>query len=297
MSPAPTDQVNGLVVVDKEAGWTSHDVVARCRRTFGQKRVGHAGTLDPDATGVLLVGLGRATRLMRFLTALPKTYEAEVVLGTSTSTLDSSGDVTGTWDMEDVSLAAVREAALTLTGDILQVPPMVSALKVGGKRLHVLAREGIEVERAARPVTVYRYDVTPGMTPGVFRIEVVCSSGTYVRVLAADLGIALGGGAHLRNLRRTRIGSFSTEDARLVDELTPAVVLTPAQAMRDLDQVVVPIDAQKLVARGLPLDRVPLGVSGDGPWGLVDDAHHLLAVYEATETDRIKPAVVIESAG
>jgi len=297
VSPAGGDQVNGLVVVDKEAGWTSHDVVARCRRIFGQKRVGHAGTLDPDATGVLLVGLGRATRLMRFLTALPKTYEAEVVLGTATSTLDASGDVTGTWDMEEVSLAEVREAALTLTGDIEQVPPMVSALKVGGRRLHELAREGIEVERAARPVTVHRFDVTPGMTPGVFRIEVECSSGTYVRVLAADLGEALGGGAHLRNLRRTRIGSFATEDARLVDELTPAVVLTPAQAMRDLAQVVVPLDAQKLVARGLPLDRVPLGVSGDGPWGLVDDAHRLLAVYEATETDRIKPAVVVEAAG
>jgi tRNA pseudouridine55 synthase len=297
VSPPATDQVNGLVVVDKEAGWTSHDVVARCRRIFGQKRVGHAGTLDPDATGVLLVGLGRTTRLMRFLTALAKTYEAEVVLGTATSTLDASGEITGTWDMEGVSLAEVREAAAGLTGEIEQVPPMVSALKVGGRRLHALAREGIEVERAARPVTVYRYDVRPGLTPGVFRIEVVCSSGTYVRVLAADLGAALGGGAHLRNLRRTRIGSFTTEDARLVDELTPAVVLTPAQAMRDLDQVVVPLDAQKLVARGLPLDRVPLGVSGDGPWGLVDDAHHLLAVYEATETDRIKPAVVVESAG
>jgi len=297
VSPSSTDQVNGLVVVDKEAGWTSHDVVARCRRIFGQKRVGHAGTLDPDATGVLLVGLGRATRLMRFLTALPKTYEAEVVLGTATSTLDASGDVTGTWDMGEVSLSDVRRAAAGLTGEIEQIPPMVSAVKVDGRRLHALAREGIEVERAARPVTVYRYDVVPGMTPGVFRIEVECSSGTYVRVLAADLGEALGGGAHLRNLRRTRIGSFSAEDARLVDELTPAVVLTPAQAMRDLDQVVVPIDAQKLVARGLPLDRVPLGVAGDGPWGLVDDAHHLLAVYEATETDRIKPAVVIESAG
>ena len=297
MSPSGSDQVNGLVVVDKEVGWTSHDVVARCRRIFGQKRVGHAGTLDPDATGVLLVGLGRATRLMRFLTALPKTYEAEVVLGTATSTLDASGEVTGTWDMDGVSLAEVREAALTLTGDIEQVPPMVSALKVGGRRLHELAREGIEVERAARPVTVHRFDVTPGMTPGVFRIEVECSSGTYVRVLAADLGEALGGGAHLRNLRRTRIGSYATEDARLVDELTPAVVLTPAQAMRDLDQVVVPPDALKLVARGLPLDRVPLGVSGDGPWGLVDDAHRLLAVYEATETDRIKPAVVVEAAG
>jgi tRNA pseudouridine55 synthase len=297
VSPPVAEQVNGLVVVDKEVGWTSHDVVARCRRIFGQKRVGHAGTLDPDATGVLLVGLGRTTRLMRFLTALPKTYEAEVVLGTATSTLDASGETTGTWDMEGVSLAEVREAAAGLTGEIEQVPPMVSALKVGGRRLHALAREGIEVERAARPVTVHRYDVRPGLTPGVFRIEVVCSSGTYVRVLAADLGTALGGGAHLRNLRRTRIGSFTTEDARLVDELTPAVVLTPAQAMRDLDQVVVPLDAQKLVARGLPLDRVPLGVSGDGPWGLVDDAHHLLAVYEATETDRIKPAVVVESAG
>jgi tRNA pseudouridine55 synthase len=292
-----TDIVTGLVVVDKEAGWTSHDVVARCRRIFGQRRVGHAGTLDPDATGVLLVGLGRATRLMRFLTALPKTYEAEVVLGTATSTLDASGEVTGTWDMDGVSLAEVRAAAAGLTGDIEQVPPMVSAVKIGGRRLHALAREGIEVDRPPRPVSVYRFDVSPGLTPGVFRIEVECSSGTYVRVLAGDLGTALGGGAHLRNLRRTRIGSFSVEDARLVDELTPALVLTPAQALRDLDQVVVPADVQKHVARGLPLDRVPLGVTGDGPWGLVDQSHRLLAVYEATETDRIRPTVVLEAAG
>lgn len=297
MSAAGADQVNGLVVVDKEAGWTSHDVVARCRRIFGQRRVGHAGTLDPDATGVLLVGLGRATRLMRFLTALPKTYIGEVVLGTATSTLDASGEVTGTWEMDGVGLADVREAAGSLTGPIEQVPPMVSAVKVGGRRLHALAREGIEVARAARPVTVHRFEVAPGTTPGVFRIEVECSSGTYVRVLAADLGIALGGGAHLRNLRRTRIGSFAVEDARLVDELTPAVVLTPAQAVRDLDQVVVPLDVQKLVARGLPLDRVPLGITGEGPWGLVDEGHRLLAVYEATETDRIRPAVVVEPAG
>jgi tRNA pseudouridine55 synthase len=172
----------------------------------------------------------------------------------------------------------------------------VSAVKVGGRRLHALAREGIEVERSARPVTVYRFDVSPGLTPGVFRIEVECSSGTYVRVLAADLGVALGGGAHLRNLRRTRIGSFSVEDARLVDELTAAVVLTPAQALRDLDQVVVGTDVQRDVARGLALDRVPLGVTGEGPWGLVDAGHRLLAVYEATETDRIRPAVVIEVA-
>jgi tRNA pseudouridine55 synthase len=297
MSGAGADQVNGLVVVDKEAGWTSHDVVARCRRIFGQRRVGHAGTLDPDATGVLLVGLGRATRLMRFLTILPKTYGGEVVLGTATSTLDSSGEPIGTWDMADVGLALVRAAAAALTGHIDQVPPMVSAVKVGGRRLHALAREGIEVERKARPVTVHRFDVFPGLAPGVFRIEVVCSSGTYIRVLAADLGTALGGGAHLRNLRRTSIGSFAVEDAALVDELTPDDVLTPAQALRHLDQVVVTLDVQQHVSRGLPLDRVPLGVTGEGPWGLVDEGHRLLAVYEATETDRIRPAVVLESAG
>jgi tRNA pseudouridine55 synthase len=297
VSPANADPVTGLVVVDKEGGWTSHDVVARCRRIFGQRRVGHAGTLDPDATGVLLVGLGRATRLMRFLTALPKTYQAEVVLGTSTSTLDASGEVTGTWDMDRVALADVRAAAGSLTGSIEQIPPMVSALKVGGQRLHALARQGIEVERAARPVTVHRFVVAPGLAPGVFRIEVECSSGTYVRVLAADMGSALGGGAHLQNLRRTRIGSFSVEDAQLVDELTPAAVLTPAQALRDLDQVVVQADVRRQVARGLALDRVPLGVTGDGPWGLVDEGHRLLAVYEPTETDRIRPAVVLETDG
>jgi tRNA pseudouridine55 synthase len=297
VSGSGAETVTGLAVVDKEAGWTSHDVVARCRRIFGQRRVGHAGTLDPDATGVLLVGLGRATRLMRFLTALPKTYEAEVVLGTTTSTLDASGEVTGTWDMGSVGLAEVRAAAAALTGPIEQVPPMVSAVKIGGRRLHALAREGIEVDRAPRPVTVHRFDVAPGLAPGVFRVEVECSSGTYVRVLAADLGTALGGGAHLRNLRRTRIGSFTTDDARPVDELTPAVVLTPAQALRDLDQVVVSADVQHHIGRGLALDRVPLGVTGEGPWGLVDEGHRLLAVYEATETDRIRPAVVLASAG
>jgi tRNA pseudouridine55 synthase len=297
MSPHGAQPVTGLVVVDKEAGWTSHDVVARCRRIFGQRRVGHAGTLDPDATGVLLVGLGRATRLLRFLTALPKTYQAEVVLGSATSTLDASGEVTGTWEMDGVSLAQVREAAMSLTGPIEQIPPMVSAVKVGGRRLHALAREGKEVERAPRPVTVYRFDVSPGLNPGVFRIDVECSSGTYVRVLAADLGSELGGGAHLRNLRRTRIGSFSVEDALLVDELSAAAVLTPAQALRDIDQVVVDDDVVQLVARGLALDRVPLGVTGDGPWGLVDGHQRLLAVYEATETDRIRPAVVVGAAG
>ncbi len=286
--------INGLVVIDKEAGWTSHDVVARCRRIFGQRRVGHAGTLDPDATGVLLVGLGRATRLMRFLTALPKTYVADIVLGSATSTLDASGDITGTYDMSSVTPAQVRDAAIGLTGDIEQVPPMVSAIKIGGRRLHELARQGIEVDRPPRPVSVYRYDVTPDPErPLVYRAVVECSSGTYVRVLAQDLGVALGGGAHIGMLRRTHIGSFGESEMRSLELVGPDTVLTPAQAMRHLDFVTVTAETATVIGRGLPLDRVPIGAAGDGPWAMLNERGDLLAVYEATGTDRIKPVVVL----
>ena len=290
--------VQGLVVVDKEAGMTSHDVVACCRRIFGQRRVGHAGTLDPDATGVLLVGLGRATRLMRFLTPLRKTYTTDIVLGTATSTLDASGEVTGTYDMTQVTPEAVQHAAASLTGAIDQVPPMVSAVKVGGRRLHELARQGLQVERAARPVTVYRFDVEPDpFRAGIYRAEIECSSGTYVRVLAHDLGLALGGGAHVTNLRRTRIGSFGAGEMHPLDALGPDSVLTPAQAVRDLDAVTVEPATAASIRTGLALDRVPLGALGDGPWALLDESGVLLAVYEATGTDRIRPAVVLAAVG
>jgi tRNA pseudouridine55 synthase len=285
----------GLVVVDKDAGWTSHDVVARCRGIFGERRVGHAGTLDPDATGVLLVGLGRFTRVLRFLTSLPKAYEGEVVLGVSTSTLDASGEPTGRWDMSSVTTADVRRAAAALTGVIEQVPPMVSARKVGGRRLHELARAGVEVERAARPVEVARFDVDPdpGGVPGVYRISVECSTGTYVRSLAADLGAALGGGAHLRRLRRTRVGSFSTHEARRVADLDAAAVVTPAEAVRDLPQVVVGAEVARQVSHGLALDKVAIGAPSDGPWAVLDRRRRLLAVYEATPTDRMVAACVL----
>jgi tRNA pseudouridine55 synthase len=296
---AESTSVTGLVVIDKEAGWTSHDVVARCRRIFGQRRVGHAGTLDPDATGVLLVGLGRATRLMRFLTALPKTYTTDIVLGAATSTLDASGDVLATYDMSHVTPEAVVAAAAELTGEIEQVPPMVSAVKVGGRRLHELARQGIEVERPARTVTVSRFDIAPDPAgsdlahPGVYRAEIVCSSGTYIRVLADDLGRLLGGGAYVANLRRTRIGSFGGSEMRPLDAIGPDQVLTPAKAMRDLDAVTVAPDIATSIRTGLPLDRVPLSAAGDGPWAMLDEAGELLAVYEATGSDRIRPAVVL----
>lgn len=295
MSPSsagPADRT-GVVVVDKEPGWTSHDVVARVRRIFGQRRVGHAGTLDPDATGILVVGVGRATRLLRFVTALPKTYTAEVVLGTATDTLDSSGQAVGEWDMSGVTLARVQAAAAALTGEIEQIPPMVSAVKVGGRRLHTLARQGLDVERAPRPVTVHRFDVAAGEGPGVYRVEVECSSGTYVRVLAADLGTVLGGGAHLRRLRRIRVGSFAEADARPLTALDVDALLTPAVALRDLDAVTVVPEIASLVARGLPLDKVPLGATGNGPWAVLDGYGQLLAVYEATGSDRIRPAVVL----
>ncbi len=202
------------------------------RRRFGERRVGHSGTLDPGATGLLLVGVGSLTRALRFLTDLPKTYTGEVVLGVETSTLDADGEVVARHDMAGVRPDDVRAAVDEhLTGPIQQVPPMVSALKVGGRRLHELAREGVEVERQPRPVLVHRFDIeSVEGDPLVYRIEVECSSGTYIRSLAADLGHLLGGGAHLRNLRRTAIGSFTEADAE-PPEVAP--LRPPAEALRD----------------------------------------------------------------
>jgi tRNA pseudouridine55 synthase len=290
------DGPDGLVVVDKEAGWTSHDVVAKSRGLLGTRKVGHSGTLDPDATGVLLLGVGRVTRLLRFLTALPKTYTCEIVLGVETSTLDAAGEVTATHEMAGTSIEQVRAAAAALTGDILQVPPMVSAVKVDGKRLHQLAREGIEVEREARPVTVHRFTVTPTDDPLVVRAEVECSSGTYVRTLAADLGTALGGGAHLRDLRRTAIGSFTLADARPLAEVSPEVVLTPAEALRDYVAVVATPDDVVAVGHGKVLERDDR-FAGDGPWAVVDADGRLLAVYAAHRGATVKPEVVVAPAG
>ena len=256
-------------------------MVAQARRRLGTKKVGHSGTLDPGATGVLLLGVGRATRLLKLLTALPKSYTCEIVLGTATSTLDDAGVVTATSDMAGVTLDQARAAAAALTGDILQVPPMVSAVKVGGRRLHELAREGIEVERAARPVTVHRFAVDAGPAPGILTAEVDCSSGTYVRTLAADLGALLGGGAHLRSLRRTAIGPFDVGRARPVGD---AELLPPAAAVAFLDRVEVGGEVAELVRRGRRLRRSgeEVGFPGPGPWAVVEEGTGgLLAVYRA----------------
>ena len=283
--PATT---HGIAVVDKPPGVTSHDVVGMLRRRFGERQVGHAGTLDPDATGVLVVAVGKATRLLRFVEKTRKGYTGEVVLGTSTSTLDSAGDVLDSFDMSAVTLDDARRAVDEhLMGDIEQIPPMVSAIRINGKRLHELARQGIEIERAPRPVTIHRFDVTGWVAPEVLSIVVECSAGTYIRTLADDLGRLLGGGAHLRNLRRTHVGAFTIAEAGPPDECE---LLPVASAVRSLTVVTVDDAVAALVANGRVLDAW----DGDGPWAVFDGTGELLAVYEAF-SGQAKPAVVLRN--
>ena len=286
--------VHGLAVVDKPAGVTSHDVVGMLRRRLSERRVGHAGTLDPDATGVLLVGVGNCTRLLRFLTDLGKTYRGQVRFGSTTDSLDSTGVVTGTFDMSGLTEAQVRAAvAEHLTGAIHQIPPMVSAVKVDGKRLHELAREGVEIERQPRPVSIYRFDVEPTADPLVYDIEVHCSKGTYIRTLADDLGRLCGGGAHLHGLRRIAVGGFTVDQAAPPDAVE---LLTLPEAMRDYPQVMVDAATASLVGNGRVLDREPHGFLGEGPWAVIGPAGELLAMYEAHGT-QVKPAVVVPGPG
>ena len=281
---------HGVVVIDKPAGWTSHDVVAKSRGVIGTRKVGHSGTLDPDATGVLVLGVGHATRLLRFLTELPKRYEGEIVLGTETTTLDAAGEITATHDMSAVTDDQVRAAANRLTGDLMQVPPMVSAIKIDGKRLHELAREGKEVDRPPRPVRVDRFDVEPVEgARGVWRCVVDCSSGTYIRSLAADLGTALGGGAHLRSLRRTSVGGFTLDDAGTIESPT---LLPVSAAVQHLESALVDKDTAVLVGHGRVLPLEQLQVSGGGPWAVMGEDGALLAVYESHPRGG-KPTVVI----
>ncbi len=213
--------MNGILNLDKPPGITSHDAVARLRRATRIKRVGHAGTLDPMATGVLLLCVGQATRLSEYLMASMKTYAAQVAFGVTTDSQDATGVILQRRDATGLTEAVVRAMLPAFTGELLQTPPMVSAVHYEGRRLYELAREGIEVERAARPVTVHRLDLThfiPGVAP-VADLEVDCSSGTYVRTLAHDLGEALGCGAHLSALRRTRVGPFTLDASLPLEEM------------------------------------------------------------------------------
>ena len=219
----------GLVIVDKPAGITSHDVVATCRKAFNTRRVGHAGTLDPMATGVLIVGIERATKLLGLLSLTTKSYAATIRLGVATDTDDAQGPVVRRVAADRVRDGEIAAEIEKLTGGIEQVPATVSAIKVDGKRAHALAREGAEFELAARSVTVSRFDVLATRRSGEvvdLDVEVDCSSGTYVRALARDLGAALGVGGHLTALRRTAVGPFTLGHARPLPELAAAPELS-----------------------------------------------------------------------
>lgn len=274
----------GVLVVDKPAGMTSHDVVAVVRRAAGTRRVGHTGTLDPDATGVLVCALGRATRLVRFLQASPKTYHAEMVLGLATSTQDAAGEPTLEADASAVTEQAFCKVLTRFHGDIEQVPPMVSALKVDGERLHEKARRGEVVEREPRPVTVHDI-VLEQFTPGErasAAFLVTCSPGTYVRTIAHDVGEQLGVGGSLTALRRLTNGPFTVEDAlplERVRELGDQGALLPhlvgaRDAMRGLPHVEVDDEVVARLVHGAPLPAQGI----DGPYGVVH-GERLVGVY------------------
>jgi len=221
---------SGLVIVDKPGGMTSHDVVARIRRLAGTRRVGHAGTLDPMATGVLVVGVEKATRLLGYLSLTEKEYVATIRLGQSTTTDDAEGEPSGGAPASGVSADALRTEIARLTGEIRQVPPGVSAIKVGGQRAYKLTRAGAAPELAARPVTVYEFTVTALRPVGDFLdidATIRCSSGTYIRALARDLGAALGTGGHLTSLRRTAVGPYRLDQAHTLEDLSERTRVTP----------------------------------------------------------------------
>ncbi len=287
----------GFLLIDKDSGWTSHDVVAKCRGILGIKKIGHAGTLDPMATGLLVLGVGRATRLLRFVQDFTKEYVATVQFGVATDSLDADGAVLSREPMP-VAEDDVREAMVRFVGDIMQEPPMVSARKVEGRRLYELAREGKEVERESRPVTIHSFDLldfAPSDYPEA-QVRVVASKGTYVRTLGDDLARALGGRAHLTALRRVRNGSLHVDQAVTIEHLQttedPAqILIDPAVALGALPAVPVDDATAQAVRNGVALAA---GLVGDvhGLVRITDEIGSLLAVYRA-EDRRARPEVVL----
>ncbi|MFI6522847.1 tRNA pseudouridine(55) synthase TruB [Spirillospora sp. NPDC050679] len=273
---------SGLVIVDKPAEWTSHDVVGKMRRLAGTRRVGHAGTLDPMATGVLVVGVEKATRLLGHLALTEKGYDGTIRLGQTTNTDDAEGETTATASAAHVTDERIAAGIAALTGPIQQVPPQVSAIKVNGERAYKMARKGEQVELKARPVTIHEFAVTGIRREGDLvdvDVSVSCSSGTYIRALARDLGAGLGCGGHLTYLRRTRVGPYDLSMARTVDQLAERMEVLPigeavsaAFPRRDVTED----DARKVRHGG----RLPAAGLGPGPVGVFDPDGTLLALVE-----------------
>ena len=273
----------GFLLVDKPSGMTSHDAVDVVRRSLGTRKVGHAGTLDPMATGLLLLGVGRATRLLRYLGELPKTYAATGRLGEETDTLDADGLILRTAPV-DVSLVEVQRACASLVGESMQTPPAYSAVKVGGRKLYEAARGGEALEAPARPIRVDAFDVT-AFDGRDLEARITCSSGTYVRVLVADVGRSLGCGAHLVGLRRTAIGSLRVEEARPPGDGT----LQPVErAVQHLPSIRLDREEARAASHGRPLG--PAGILG--PYAVLDPEDALVGIYR-DEGPMARPEVIL----
>jgi tRNA pseudouridine55 synthase len=275
---------DGILLVAKPTGITSHDAVDEVRRVLGMRKVGHAGTLDPMASGLLLMGVGRATRLLRFLGDMEKEYEGTGHLGTETDTLDALGRVIRTSPV-DVSEQALRDAMAALEGESEQRPPAYSAVKVGGRRLYQAARRGEELEAPGRIVMVKRFDLAE-LSGADFRFRVICSAGTYVRVLVADVGKRLGTGAHLTRLVRTRIGPFRLDDAAPPDRR--GTLLPVERSVAHLPRLDLELEEATAAQHGRPL--APAGI--EGPYAVFDPDRRLIGVYR-DEGARARPEVIL----
>jgi tRNA pseudouridine55 synthase len=281
----PSRPTSGLALLDKPAGWTSHQVVGRVRRLAGTRKVGHAGTLDPMATGLLIIGVEKATRLLGYLTLSDKAYEATIRLGMSTITDDAEGEVITAVGASDLDEAEIEAAMSKLRGDILQVPASVSAIKISGVRSYRRVRAGQSVVLSERPVTIRRFDTlgrreleADGVSCVDLSVAVECSSGTYIRALARDLGAALGVGGHLTTLRRTRVGAFTLTEAQTLEEAEGELRIVPLdQVVRSSFRTLTVNEAQaNYVRNGRRLAGVILP---DGTTALLDQAGHFLALY------------------
>ena len=287
---------NGLLLVDKPRGMTSHDVVARVRRTFQEKKVGHAGTLDPMATGLLVLAVGPSTRLLRFAQSETKRYSGAVKFGVATDSLDADGVVVDERPVPELTPTLVDAATTAMLGRQEQTPPMVSAIKIDGQRLHELARRGIEVERAPREITVTAFTVVASDDPAVWRFDVECSVGTYVRVLLSDLALALGTVGHLVELRRIQSGSHSVSDAVTLEQLADVVanggevLAPPSSFVTGLEHVTLSDDQVRAVRMG---QRVELDATfRDDEIAAMDAGGQLIGVLRRRQ-DSWKPEVVL----
>jgi tRNA pseudouridine55 synthase len=290
---------HGYVVIDKPAGWTSHDVVARARRIVGERRVGHAGTLDPAATGVLPLAVGLATRTVEYLANADKAYRATIRFGVTTDSADADGDVIATTDASHLTMDVLAPAIERFTGEIMQKPPMHSAIKVDGKRLYELARAGKEADVKARPITVHEIAVIDWTVPDL-TLDIACSKGTYIRSIARDLGETVGTGAHLAALVRTRSGPFTLNDAMSLDQLEArleaegweSVSLRPDAVLDGMPAIMLDEDAALAWSQGKRLAGIDVDGSA-GPVRAYDTNDRWLGVGELEGDDTVRPVKVI----